>query len=97
MSSDTLPDPPNDPPNDRPSDGPRNSQRAKPDHFLASAARYVGVATTLPGAILAGYLIGNGLDTWLHTTYLKIVFLILGIVAGFLELIRQLLRDMKTK
>jgi F0F1-type ATP synthase assembly protein I len=70
---------------------------AKQTRFLASAARYIGVATTLPGAIVAGYAIGYGLDAWLHTTYLKIVFLVLGIVTGFLELIRQLLRDMKTK
>jgi F0F1-type ATP synthase assembly protein I len=89
VSSDTPPDPANDLPG-KPISG-------KPDHFLASAARYVGVATALPGAIVAGYLIGVGLDAWLHTTYLKIVFLVLGIVSGFLELVRQLLRDMKIK
>ena len=65
------------------------------DGFLASAARYTAVAMTLPGATIAGYLIGLALDSWLHTTYLKIVFLMLGIVSGFAELIRQLMRDMK--
>ncbi len=64
------------------------------DGFLASAARYTAAAMTLPGAVVAGYLIGLALDSWLHTTYLKIVFLVLGIISGFAELIRQLLRDM---
>jgi F0F1-type ATP synthase assembly protein I len=64
---------------------------------MAAAAHYMATATALPGAIIAGYLIGYALDSWLHTTFLKIAFLVLGIIAGFLELIRQLLRDMKKK
>jgi F0F1-type ATP synthase assembly protein I len=64
------------------------------DGFMASAARYTSIAMTLPAATLAGYLIGLALDHWLHTTYLYIVFLILGIISGFYELIRVLLRDM---
>lgn len=67
------------------------------DGFLGAAARYTAVAMTLPGATLAGYLIGYALDRWLGTTYLKIVCLLLGIVGGFYELIRQLMQDMKPK
>ena len=51
----------------------------------------------LPASTFAGYLIGSALDSWFHTTYLKIVFLILGIASGFVQLIRQLLRDMRAK
>ena len=40
---------------------------------------------------------GYALDLWLHTTYLKIVFLLLGIASGFVQLIRMLVRDMQTK
>ena len=40
---------------------------------------------------------GYALDLWLHTTYLKIVFLILGIASGFAQLIRMLTRDMRSK
>lgn len=65
------------------------------DGFLAAAARYTSMAMTLPGATIAGYFIGYGLDRWLGTTYLRIVFLILGIAGGFVGLIRQLMRDMK--
>jgi len=65
------------------------------DGFLFSAARYTSIAMYLPAATFAGYIIGYALDKWLGTSYLKIVFLILGIVSGFYELIRQLMRDMK--
>ncbi len=64
---------------------------------MASAARYTYVAMTLPAATFAGYAIGYAFDLWLHTTYLKTVFLILGIVSGFMQLIRQLLSDMHSK
>jgi F0F1-type ATP synthase assembly protein I len=43
-----------------------------------------------------GYLIGYLLDRWLGTHFLYIVFLIIGIVGGFLKLIQQLQRDMKS-
>jgi F0F1-type ATP synthase assembly protein I len=69
----------------------------KPDGFMVAAARYTSVAMTLPAATFAGYALGYALDLWLHTGYLKIVFLILGIVSGFAQLIRQLLSDMHSK
>jgi F0F1-type ATP synthase assembly protein I len=71
--------------------------KEKDDGFVASALRYTAIATTIPAAILVGYLIGTFLDKWLGTTYLRIVFLILGVVAGFVELIRQLARDSSKK
>ena len=64
---------------------------------MGAAARYTAIAMTLPGATFAGYLIGYALDRWLGTTYLKIVCLILGILGGFVELIRGLMRDMGSK
>ena len=69
----------------------------KPDGFVIAAARYTSIAMTLPAATFAGYAIGYALDLWLHTGYLKIVFLIVGIVSGFVQLIRQLLSDMHSK
>ncbi len=69
----------------------------KSDGFVVAAARYTAIAMTLPGATFAGYAIGYGLDAWLHTTYLKIVFLIFGILSGFVQLIRQLMNDMDSK
>jgi len=47
----------------------------------------------LPAATLVGYAIGYLLDRALGTTFLKIVFLLLGIAAGFVQLIRRVQRD----
>jgi F0F1-type ATP synthase assembly protein I len=51
-------------------------------------ASYAQLAVVFPAATVIGWLIGSALDRWLHTTWLYIVGLILGIVAGFVELIR---------
>ena len=77
--------------------GQNTNSGKKNDGFLAAAARYTSIAMALPGATFGGYIIGYALDKWLGTTYLKIVFLILGIIAGFAELIRGLMRDMQSK
>jgi F0F1-type ATP synthase assembly protein I len=69
--------------------------KEKGDGFIASALRYTAIATTLPVTIFAGYLIGHWLDKWLGTGYLEMVFLILGIVGGFVQLIRELTRGNK--
>jgi F0F1-type ATP synthase assembly protein I len=51
-------------------------------------ANYAQLAVIFPAATVVGWLIGAGLDRWLHTSWLYLVGLILGIVAGFVELIR---------
>lgn len=56
--------------------------------FLLQLARYSQLAFVLPAATVAGWLFGAALDKWLHTTWLYLVGLILGIVAGFVELVR---------
>ncbi len=56
-------------------------------------ARYTGLAILLPMSTAAGYGVGYALDKAFGTTYLKIVFLFLGIASGFIELIRDLTRD----
>jgi F0F1-type ATP synthase assembly protein I len=63
----------------------RNSQKRS---FLVLAARYSGLALALPACTFVGWVIGALLDKWLHTTWLYLVGLILGIIAGFVELIR---------
>ena len=42
----------------------------------------------IPVSIVIGYGIGYFLDRWLGTTSLKIVFLLLGVAAGFLSFFR---------
>jgi F0F1-type ATP synthase assembly protein I len=54
-------------------------------------ARYSQLGLVLPAATLVGWLIGVALDKWLHTTWLYLAGLLLGIVAGFVELIRTVM------
>jgi F0F1-type ATP synthase assembly protein I len=54
-------------------------------------AKYSQLAFVFPAATVAGWLIGAALDRWLHTTWLYLVGLILGIIGGFVELIRAAL------
>jgi F0F1-type ATP synthase assembly protein I len=49
----------------------------------------------LPAGTVAGWLLGSALDRWLHTSWISIVGLFLGIAAGMIELIRTALRDTK--
>jgi len=60
---------------------------------MVMVAEYTGLAFLLPAATLVGYAIGYLLDRAFHTHFLYIPFLILGIAAGFVQLIRQVLRD----
>lgn len=62
-------------------------------HFMRLVGTYTSLAMLLPVATFVGYAIGYFLDRWLGTSYLYIVFLLLGIGAGFVQLIRQLQRD----
>jgi len=59
----------------------------------SQAGNYAQLAFVLPAAIVVGWLIGVGMDKWLHTTWLYIVGLILGIIAGFVELIRSVTKN----
>jgi F0F1-type ATP synthase assembly protein I len=56
---------------------------------------YTSLAFLLPASAFVGYVIGYLLDKAFHTRWLYIPFLVLGIVAGFVQLIRQLMRDMR--
>ena len=55
-------------------------------------ARYSHLAFALPAGTVVGWLLGAALDSWLGTTWINLVGLVLGIFAGFLELIRGALR-----
>jgi ATP synthase protein I len=63
--------------------------------FWVMAARYSELALVLPAGVVVGWLVGSALDRWLHTTWLYLAGIFLGIVAGFFELVRTALRDSK--
>ena len=63
---------------------------------MVTVGEYTSLAFMLPAATLVGWGIGYLLDRAFHTDFLYIVFLILGIAAGFVQLVRQLMRDTRS-
>ena len=59
----------------------------------ARAAEYSSLALVLPASTFVGYIMGYYLDKAFGTTWLRIVFLILGSAGGFVQLIRQIMQD----
>jgi F0F1-type ATP synthase assembly protein I len=56
-------------------------------------AEYTTLAFVLPVCAFVGYILGYLLDKEFETGWIYIAGLILGIVAGFVQLLRQLRRD----
>ena len=67
--------------------------RPEEKSFWVRYGYYSQLAFILPSCIFAGWLIGGLLDRWLGTTYLYMVFLLLGIAGGLIQVIRFALRD----
>jgi F0F1-type ATP synthase assembly protein I len=65
-------------------------QRDEDETVWSQVGRYSSLGFILPLSTLAGWLIGWLLDKLFHTHFLFIVFLVLGMVAGFIELIKKL-------
>jgi F0F1-type ATP synthase assembly protein I len=78
---------------DQPPD--RETPEEQKRSFWLQFGRYSQLAFVLPAATVAGWLLGSALDRWLHTSWISIVGLFLGIAAGMIELIRTVLRDTK--
>jgi len=57
--------------------------------------RYSQLAFMLPAGTVAGWLLGSALDRWLHTSWISVVGLFVGIAGGMIELIRIVSRDTK--
>lgn len=61
--------------------------------FTVLVGEYSALAFLLPAATFVGYGIGYALDKHFGTHWIYLVGLLFGIAAGFVQLIRQLLRD----
>jgi ATP synthase protein I len=64
---------------------------------LVQAERLMQIALVLPIAVLIGWFFGALLDRWLHQTWITVVGLILGMIAGMLEAVRMALAAGKPK
>lgn len=54
---------------------------------------YTQLAFVLPVATFVGYVIGYLLDRAFGTHFFYLVFLLIGIAAGFLQIIRKVTKD----
>jgi len=61
--------------------------------FWVQAGRLSQLAFVLPAATVVGWLLGSALDRWLHTSWLQVVGLVLGIAAGLVDLVRTALKS----
>ncbi len=65
-----------------------------PDRNVWSqVGRYTTLAVLMPACVLVGYIMGYLLDRAFGTDYFYIIFLLLGIAAGFIEMIREVQKD----
>lgn len=67
----------------------------KKDSLPIQLGKYYGLVFVVPVAVLVGFGIGYFLDKLFHTGFLKIVFLLLGVAAGIIDLFRELTKDDK--
>ena len=72
---------------------PQPPPEPKNKNLWVQMASYAQLAIVFPAATVIGWLIGLALDRWLHTTWLYLVGLIFGILAGFVELIRTAVKN----
>ena len=63
---------------------------------MQQVGEYMGLAFLLPISVVIGYAIGYYLDQWFGTTYLRIIFLVLGVVSGFISLVKELQKREKS-
>ena len=63
-------------------------ERPQNQSIWIQIAKYSQLAFIFPAATVAGWLVGLGLDHLFHTRWLYLAGLIVGIIAGFVELIR---------
>ena len=65
---------------------------------LVKAERLMQIAFVLPTAVVVGWLVGYLLDRWLHQNWIYIPGILLGCVAGFVEvfhIVQQNEKDMQ--
>jgi ATP synthase protein I len=72
-----------------PGSEPRGRSRAVDG--VVKAERFMQIAFILPASVLVGWLLGAGADKWLHQHWIYLVGIVLGCVAGFVQVIRLVL------
>jgi F0F1-type ATP synthase assembly protein I len=76
----------------------REPQPKKPQGALAGlvhAERMLQIAVILPAAVVVGWIGGAALDRWLHQDWIYLAGIVLGAVAGFIQMIRLVFSEEK--
>ncbi len=71
--------------------------RREQNNFYLLVGRYTSLAFLLPACVFVGYGIGYLIDRALGTHFFYIVFLLLGIAAGFVQMIRMVQEDTRRR
>ena len=64
-----------------------------PDKSLVWLGKYLSLALTLPASVVAGYILGSLADHWLHRPFLRAVGILIGVAAGLMKIVEELIRD----
>lgn len=73
-----------------------NSRRPqKSGKQLIWLGKYLSLALTLPASVFAGYILGAFADHFLHKPFLRALGIMLGMVAGLIQILRELSRESK--
>jgi F0F1-type ATP synthase assembly protein I len=77
-----------------PEETPESESRAEKRERKAwgQVAKYGELGFLLPACTFVGWAIGAGLDRWLGTKWITLTGVLVGIVAGFVQMIRVALR-----
>ena len=65
----------------------------KKEDIWVTVGRYMGLTVSLPAAAFVGYAIGYGLDHVFDTRFFRLIFLILGVAGGLIQVVRELNRE----
>jgi ATP synthase protein I len=68
------------------------SQPPKGSNALQQGLKYLHIAFVIPAAVIIGWLLGALVDWWLGTKWVYLLGLGLGIVAGFYDIFRTVVR-----
>jgi Putative F0F1-ATPase subunit Ca2+/Mg2+ transporter len=60
---------------------------------LVTLLRYSEIGFIIPAGIILGYLVGKGLEHWLHRSWLPVAGVIFGVIVGFISMIRFALKS----
>jgi ATP synthase protein I len=82
-------------PDETPQQGQDAPKRTKAVDSLVRAEKLTQIAFILPAAVVVGWLGGAGLDKWLHQDWIYLAGIVLGCVAGFVQIFRLVLGQEK--